>query len=170
MPLGHTVWLFDFSENHLLNIPREVQSLHWVVNQATILACVLWRHACVDVDERESTAENPVIVKDYLYFISDDRRHDHRFIPHMREVIVNDYFVGRGMAKPNFIHEWADGCAGQNKCAAGFADVGNSKQAWSLGIPCQRNFFETAHAKGEQDGAGAHVKHACSGCGSDFGG
>ncbi|KAK3263433.1 hypothetical protein CYMTET_27761 [Cymbomonas tetramitiformis] len=45
---------------------------------------------------------------------------------------------------------------------AGFADVGTSKMEWSLGIPCQRNFFETAHAKGEQDGAGAHLKHAAA--------
>ncbi|KAK3273400.1 hypothetical protein CYMTET_18364 [Cymbomonas tetramitiformis] len=162
LPLGHAVFLFDFSENHSLNIPREVQSLHWVVKQATILVCVVWRHACMAVDGVESTAENPVLVKDYVYLLSDDRKHDHRFIQYMRELIIRDYFIGRGIAKPLFIHEWADGCAGQNKCAAGFADVANSKYEWSLGVPCQRNFFETAHAKGEQDGAGAHVKHAAA--------
>ncbi|KAK3242956.1 hypothetical protein CYMTET_47384 [Cymbomonas tetramitiformis] len=162
LPLGHTAGCFDFSENHSLNIPREVQSLHWVVKQATVLVCVLWRHACKEVDGVESTAENPVVIKDYVYFISDDRKHDHRFIQYMREVIIKEYFEKRGIPKPIFIHEWADGCAGQNKCAAGFADVGNSKMEWSLGIPCQRNFFETAHAKGEQDGAGAHVKHAAA--------
>ena len=40
--------------------------------------------------------------------------------------------------------------------------MASSKYEWSLGVPCQRNFFETAHAKGEQDGAGAHVKHAAA--------
>jgi len=162
LPLGHAVFLFDFSENHSLNIPREAQSLHWVVKQATILVCVVWRHACMAVDGVESTAENPVLVKDYIYLMSDDRKHDHRFIQYMRELIIREYFIGRGLAKPIFIHKWAGGCAGQNKCAAGFADVASSKYEWSLGVPCQRNFFETAHAKGEQDGAGAHVKHAAA--------
>ncbi|KAK3248739.1 hypothetical protein CYMTET_41804 [Cymbomonas tetramitiformis] len=111
LPLGHTVFLFDFSENHSLNIPGEVQSLHWVVKQATILVCVVWRHACMAVDGVESTAENPVLVKDYVYLLSDDRKHDHRLIQYMRELIIRDYFIGRGIAKPLFIHEWADGCA-----------------------------------------------------------
>ena len=162
LPLGHAVLLFDFSENHSLNIPREVQSLHWVVKQATILVCVVWRHASMEVDGVQSTLEKPVLVKDYVYMLSDDRKHDHRFFEYMRKVVIEEYFVGRGLPKPTFLHEWADGCAAQNKCAAGFADVANSKREWVYGIPCQRNFFETAHAKGEQDGAGAHVKHAAA--------
>ena len=47
------------------------------------------------------------------------------------------------------IHEFTDGCAGQYKSEHTFADFG-----------CQidRHFFETSHAKGEQDAAGANVK------------
>ncbi|KAK3283296.1 hypothetical protein CYMTET_8999 [Cymbomonas tetramitiformis] len=162
LPLGHCCVVFDFSENHKLTIPRAAQSMHWVLKQATILVCVLWRHASLEVDGVESTSENPVIIKDYLYFLSDDRVHDHHFVRYMRKTIIEDYFVGRGLAKPVFLHEWVDGSGCQNKCAAGFADVGKSKAEWYLGVPCQRNFFETAHAKGEQDAAGAHVKHAAA--------
>lgn len=162
LPLGHCCLVFDFSENHKLNIPRAAQSMHWVVKQATILVCVLWRHAELSVDGIESTLEKPTIIKDYLYWISDDGHHDHHFIAYMRKTVIEDYFLGRGLKKPVFLHEWADGCAAQNKCAPGFHDVATSKAEWHLGVPCQRNFFETAHAKGEQDAAGAHVKHAAA--------
>eukprot|EP00854_Cymbomonas_tetramitiformis_P023887 gene23887-biopygen24719 len=61
-------------------------------------------------DEVESTAENPVLVKDYVYLLSDDRtKHDHRFIQCMRELIIRYYFIGRGIATPLFIHESTSG-------------------------------------------------------------
>ena len=31
-----------------------------------------------------------------------------------------------------------------------------------FGYPAQRNYFETSHAKGEQDAAGAHIKQKAS--------
>eukprot|EP00854_Cymbomonas_tetramitiformis_P034250 gene34250-biopygen22419 len=64
MPQGHSILLFDFSENHALNIPRAIQSLHWIVQQATLLCCVLWRHAYGPVDGVQSTPEKPAIIKD----------------------------------------------------------------------------------------------------------
>ena len=166
LPLGHVCLLFDYSENHSLNIPRAIQSLHWVCKQATLLCCVLWRHATLEVDGVESTEANPVIVKDLIYLISDTMPHSHRGIQHMRKLIVSEYFVKRGIPLPIFIHEWADGCGGQNKCATAFADVVESGRTteWvrGLGIPCQRNFFETSHARGEQDAMGVAVKHEAS--------
>ncbi len=166
LPLGQCCILFDFSENHSLNIPREIQSLHWVCKQATLLCCVIWRHATLAVDGVESTESNPVIVKDLIYLISDDMPHSHRAIQHMRKLIVSEYFVKRGIPLPTFIHEWADGSGAQNKCATAFADVVESGRPteWvrGLGIPCQRNFFETSHARGEQDAMGVAVKHEAS--------
>ena len=166
LPLGHCLLLFDFSENHALNIPRAIQSLHWIVKQASLLCCVLWRHAVKEVDGVESTEENPIIVKDYLYFMGDDMPHSHRAIQHMRKLIVKEYFQKRGIPLPKFVHEWADGSAAQNKCGTAFADVVESGRPmeWErgLGIPCQRNFFETSHARGEQDAMGVAVKHEAS--------
>ncbi|KAK3235570.1 hypothetical protein CYMTET_54225 [Cymbomonas tetramitiformis] len=166
LPLGHCLLLFDFSENHALNIPRAIQSLHWIVKQASLLCCVLWRHAVKEVDGVESTEENPIIVKDYLYFMGNDMPHSHRAIQHMRKLIVKEYFQKRGLPLPKFIHEWADGSAAQNKCGTAFADVVESGRPmeWvrGLGIPCQRNFFETSHARGEQDAMGVAVKHEAS--------
>ncbi|KAK3278255.1 hypothetical protein CYMTET_13785 [Cymbomonas tetramitiformis] len=156
LPLGHCLLLFDFSENHALNIPRAIQSLHWIVKQASLLCCVLWRHAVKEVDGVESTEENPIIVKDYLYFMGDNMSHSHRSIQHMRKLIVKEYFQKRGIPLPKFIHEWADGSAAQNKCATAFADVVESGRPmeWvrGLGIWCQRNFFETSHGRTHEDG------------------
>ena len=79
---------------------------------------------------------------------------------------VSEYFVKRGIPQPTFFHEWADGSGAQNKCATAFADVVESGRPtrWvrGLGIPCQRNFFETSHARGEQDAMGVAVKHEAS--------
>ena len=168
LPMDHTLLLFDFSENHSLNIPRAIQSLHWIVKQASLLCCVLWRHAYGPVDGVQSTEENPIIIKDYIYLMGDDMPHSHRSIQHMRKLIVKDYFIKRGIPLPKFVHEWADGSAVQNKCGTAFADVVESGRPmcaeWvrGLGIPCQRNLFETAHARGEQDAMGVIVKHEAS--------
>jgi hypothetical protein len=78
-------------------------------------------------------------------------------VHHFRKFMIREYYnyQARGLAVPTFLHEWTDGCACQYKCAAAFLDIG------SLGVPCCRNFFATAHAKGEQDSAGGIVKTAC---------
>jgi len=53
-----------------------------------------------------------------------------------------------------------DGCAAQFKGAPAFADVADT---WSeFGYWCWRVYFETAHAKGPQDAAGANLKAAIS--------
>jgi hypothetical protein len=168
LPQGHCMLLFDFSENHALNIPREIQSLHWIVQQATLLCCVLWRHAYGPVDGVQSTPEKPVIIKDLIYLMGDDFPHSHRGIQHMRKLIVKKYFLDRGLPIPVMFHEWADGSGVQNKCGTAFADVIESFRQCcreflrGLGIPTIRNLFETAHARGEQDAMGVAVKHFAS--------
>ena len=54
------------------------------------------------------------------------------------------------------MHEFTDGCAGQNKSWHCLGDLSCSLA--TLGYTVQRNYFATSHAKGEQDAAGSHVK------------
>ena len=54
------------------------------------------------------------------------------------------------------IHEFTDGCAGQYKSKHTFGDL--SCCLADFGCQIDRHFFETPHAKGEQDAAGANVK------------
>ena len=55
------------------------------------------------------------------------------------------------------LHEWTDGCSAQYKSRHCMGDVAHSTS--DFGYITIRNFFETSHAKGPQDAAGANLKH-----------
>ena len=55
------------------------------------------------------------------------------------------------------MQEWTDGCSAQYKSRHCMGDVAQSSS--DFGYMTIRNFFETSHAKGPQDGAGANQKH-----------
>ena len=55
------------------------------------------------------------------------------------------------------MHEWTDGCSAQYKSRHCMGDVAQSSS--DFGYVTVRNYFETSHAKGPQDGAGANLKH-----------
>ena len=55
------------------------------------------------------------------------------------------------------LHEWTDGCSTQYKSRHCMGDVAQS--AADFGYLVIPNYFETSHAKGPQDGAGANLKH-----------
>ena len=54
------------------------------------------------------------------------------------------------------MHEWTDGCSAQYKSRHCMGDVSFSETHFSF--PTIRNYFETSHAKGPQDSAGANLK------------
>ena len=55
------------------------------------------------------------------------------------------------------MHEWTDGCSAQYKSRHCMGDVSFSNS--DFGYRTIRNYFETSHAKGPQDGAGANLRH-----------
>ena len=55
------------------------------------------------------------------------------------------------------MHEWTDGYSTQYKSRHCMGDVAQSFP--NFGYLTIRNYFETLHAKGPQDGAGANLKH-----------
>lgn len=56
------------------------------------------------------------------------------------------------------IHYFTDGCAAQYKNKKNFINVCHHQQ--DFGIPCEWNFFATAHGKGACDGIGGTAKRA----------
>jgi len=58
------------------------------------------------------------------------------------------------------MHELTDGCAAQYKSRHCNGDL--SCCVADFGFPIQRNYFDTSHAKGEQDAPGSHVKQQAS--------
>ena len=95
----------DFAENHSFLYKEEAQSLHWSPHQATIFVVILYRHHCAEVDGEiplpdvgdpqdpdggKSDVRN--IVKEHLFFVSDDGTHDPFVIDHCSRKILNSYF------------------------------------------------------------------------------
>ena len=62
--------------------------------------------------------------------------------------------------KVDRMHKFTDGCTAQYKSRHCVGDL--SSYLADFGFIIQRNYFETSHAKGEQDAAGSHVKQKVS--------
>ena len=108
------------------------------------------------VDGKTSTEEDPEITKEHLFVISDDEVQGFHSVHKVQE-LVKGYLEEQLQIKVNKLHEFTDGCAAQYKSWHCIGD-----------LPCClldygfRSYFETSHAKGEQDAAGANVKQKVS--------
>ena len=76
LPIGHTVHWMDYSENYTFVHPNEVQQEYFGHMQATLHVSVIFRHASIQLDGIQSTDDLPIIIKDYVFMISDDKTHD----------------------------------------------------------------------------------------------
>ena len=86
----------------------------------------------------------------------DDLLHDSYAVQHIRTLIHN-YLTNKIKYLVKFLHEFTDGCSAQYKskhCMGSHVLLSNK----DFGYFTKRNYFETSHAKGEQDAAGAHIK------------
>ena len=158
LPLGHAVCIHDYSESYSCRGQNEIQSQYFDVNKASLHITVLFRHASAR-DEKESTAEEPIIIKEHIFVISDDPVQDYDSVHHA-QLLVGKYLTDDLQLNITKLHEFTDGCAAQYKSRHCIGDLSCSLA--DFGFTIQRNFFETSHAKGEQDAAGSHVKQQAS--------
>jgi len=107
-----------------------------------------------DVDGEDSTPDSPKIVTEHLFVISPDLKHDHHSVHHCRTLVAKYLTEIRYPVK--MMHEWTDGCSTQYKSRHCMGDTSHSVA--DFGFPTIRNYFETSHAKGPQDGPGADLK------------
>ena len=120
---------------------------------------ILYRHATEINDGIESTEENPEIVKEHVFVISDDVIQDNGSVHKVQE-LLNNYITNDLGQQVTIMHEFTDGCAAQYKSRLCLGDL--SCCIADFGYKMQHNFFETSHANGEQDAAGSHVKQKVS--------
>jgi hypothetical protein len=106
--------------------------------------------------------DEPLLLKDVHYCMSDDSEHDTLYVQHYLMLHWNFLKLTSTKCPSNHII-WNDGCSGQFKSARCWYFV--SRYLWltifdSLEEGCQLcwNFFATGHEKGEIDGAGALLK------------
>ena len=100
--------------------------------------------------------DNRKIIREYHFYMSDDRSHSHEFVQHC----FKNYF--------NFLQEhaismgrhiiWSDNCTSQFKNAHMFYWL--FRMQVKRGVPHIWSSFESGHGKGEHDGAEACVKRA----------
>lgn len=124
--------------------------------QVAILVHISYRHAEASVDGIASTDEERVIIREYHFYISDDRSHSAFFVQHcfhLHDVFLREHNI---TWSSRFI--WSDGCGAQFKSARQFYWLCRWHQ--STGKQCIWSFFESGHGKGEHDGAGACIKRA----------
>ena len=155
-PVGTIFSVVDFAENYTFQAQKEIQSEYYHSDQVSIFVHVLYRHAQHNVDDIESTNDNRHVIKEYHFYISDDRMHDTHYVQHCFDIIYDSLKTRGILINEHWI--WSDGCAGQFKSSRSFFWLCRLQR--KTNIKHHWNFFETGHGKGEHDGAGACVKRA----------
>jgi len=98
-------------------------------------------------------------VKEYIFDISDDPVQDYDSVHKMQRFIQNYLTKDLGYNTQR-MHEFTDRSAAQYKSRHCIGYLSCSLA--DFGLPIQRNYYETSHAKGGQDAAGSRVKQKVS--------
>ena len=111
--------MVDFAENYTSVAQKEIQSEHYHYDQVSIFVHVLYRHSQQDADGIESTCDNQDVIKEYHFYINDDRTHDTHFVQYCIEMFFYDSLKSR---KVEFNEHWiwSDGCVGQFESSRSF--------------------------------------------------
>ena len=75
-PIGTILSVVDFAENYTLQPRNEIQSQYYHSKHVNIVVQIAYRHG------EDSTEEKRVILKEYHFYISDDKCHDLDFVQH----------------------------------------------------------------------------------------
>ena len=153
---GTILSVVDFAENYTFAPQKEIQSEYYHSDQVSIFVHVLYRHAQMDIDGIDSTHDLRHVIKEYHFYVSDDREHDTLFVQHCFGLMYESFRKKGVSFTEHWI--WSDGCAGQFKSARSFYWLSHIHK--EIGVRHTWSFFETGHGKGEHDGAGACVKRA----------
>lgn len=155
LPSNKVVCVHDYSEGYSCCQQDELQSEYFDVAKVSLHITILYHHAVESVDGKTNIEDDPRIVKEHLFVILDDDVQDYHAV-HKAQELITGYLENQLHMKISKLHEFTDGCAAQYKSRHCIRDL--SCCLADHGFLVQRNFFETSHAKEEQDAAGANVK------------
>jgi len=117
-PPGTIFSVVDFAKNYTFVAQKEIHSDFYHFDQVTIFFHVLYRYAQQSFDNIERTNDNRYAIKEYHFYISDDRAHDTHYIQHCFDKFYDSFKEHRIRFDQHWI--WADGCAGQFKSSQSF--------------------------------------------------
>ena len=141
LPLNHIICVHDFSENYTCRSQDEIQSRYFDPNKVSFHVTILYRHADLLQDGKQSTVDEPCIIKEHVFALSDDNTQDYNFVHHVLSQILT-YLREQHHLTVDKIHEFTDGCAGQYKSKHTFGDL--SCCLADFGVQIDRHFFETS--------------------------
>ncbi|CAG2232408.1 unnamed protein product [Mytilus edulis] len=74
------ICIHDFSENFRCSAREEIQSSYFQRTEVSLHVSIIYRHAVLEYDGKDSTTENPNIIKEHFFVVSNDDKHDHHFV------------------------------------------------------------------------------------------
>ncbi|CAH3152929.1 unnamed protein product, partial [Pocillopora meandrina] len=122
LPLNHIICVHDFSENYTCRSQDEIQSEYFDPVKVSIHVSIVYRHADIDIDGKASTEQDPVLIKEHIFALSEDNTQDYHFVHHTQGLILT-YLRNEVKVKVDKVHEFTDGCAGQYKSKHTFGDL-----------------------------------------------
>ena len=108
----------------------------------------------MNIDGQESTEVDPIITE-HLFVISPDCRHNHHSVHEVRSLISG--YLKQINCPVKVRHEFTDRCLAQYNSRPYMGDISHS--AVDFSYITIRNYYETSHTKGPQNGTGANLKH-----------
>ena len=122
LTLNEVVSIHDYLEGYSCRQQDELQSKYFDVAKVSLHITILYRHAVEFVDGKTSTEDDPQIIKEHLFVISDDEVQDYHSV-HKAQELVKNYLEEQLQMKINRLHEFTDGCAAQYKSRLCIGDL-----------------------------------------------
>ena len=86
LPLNEIACVHDYSESYCCRQQDEIQSKYFDVAQVSLHISVLYRHAVESANGKESTEDEPAIIKEHIFVISDDVTQDYDSVHKAQEL------------------------------------------------------------------------------------
>ncbi len=158
LPENHAVAIHDYLESYTCRPNFSTHSQYIDPEKASLHISVIARHA-TEFDEIEDEEEG--LIWEHFAVLSPCQQHDSSSVHDVR-VMVAEHFKEINY-NLKVLEEFVDGCAAQYKSRHCFYDVSCSE--CDFGFTTRRNYFGTAHAKGQKDAGGGRIKLHCDmGC------
>ena len=136
--IGTIISVVDFTENYTLQRQNETQSQYYNSIHIAILVHITYRHA------PDSVEDNQKIIREYHFYMSDDRSHSHNFVQHFYENYF-DFLQEHTIGMDRHIIS-SDNCTGQFKNAHMFYWL--CRMHVERGVPHIWSFLSPAMEKG----------------------
>ena len=129
--------MVDFAENSTLAPQEETQGQYYNSMQVSMFVHIVYRHA------HDSTEDDRRIVREYHFYLSDNRMHSPEFVQHCFDKFYINLRECEIHMREHLI--WSDNCTGQFKNARMFYWLSRAHK--ETNIPHMWSFFEVGHGK-----------------------